>query len=177
MAKLSRQRPKPLDAQGASRSSYTAKEWETLQFSYLWAFRAVLGDDMPLTLQPDIGEAPMFKGCPLAREVVTSLQAEMDDVMRRFGREPRQGFQGLGETASLLDQKATAMQAQYFKLAVMALMMEIVNGLKDMLTQPGIDHETSEYLGTKVAKADTALAIVATCLGLYPDTIYINADP
>ena len=167
-ATLPRQRPEPGGARLPGRSSYTTEEWRTLQFSYLWAFTVALGDDVPLTLQPDIGERPVFRGCPLAREVVMSLQAEIDDVKKRFDCDPRTACQGLGDTANLLDQKATASQARDFKLAVVGLAQECVEVLQHMLVEPDIKHQAavSEYLGTKIAEAGVALAVVATFLRL-----------
>ena len=97
-----------------------------------------------------------------------SLQAELDDVKKRFDRDARTPHQGLEDTANLLDRKAAASQAREFKLAVVGLAQECVEALKQMLAEPGIEDKADvlEYLGSKVTEAGVGLAVVETSLRL-----------
>lgn len=151
----------------------TAEERRTLQFAYLWAFAAVLGDDFSLTMQPDIGQAPYFAHSPLARDVIASLQAELEKVKKKFRQDRRTAQQGLGEVADLLDRKVAAGQAREFKLTVVAMTESVVEVIKKLLAQ-----EPNELLRTadgrqflesqekQLAGAGAALVRVAISLRL-----------
>lgn len=154
-----------------TRSSYTAQEWRTLEFAYLWAFAAVMGDDAPLTIQPGIGGAPFLRDSPLARDVIVSLQADLDGVKKKFEHDPRTAHQGLSDVADLLDRTVTAPQAQQFKVAVAEMMRQIFEGLKAALAEARQDQSAegrqySELLEDKIPEAGFALAVMAASLRL-----------
>jgi hypothetical protein len=152
------------------RKQYTKDEWRTLQFTYLWAFRTMMGDDAALNLQSDVGEAPVFRGQPLARAVIESLQEDMKRVTKALGKDRRTATQGFADAADLLDRKAGAEQAAGFKAAVVGFSSQTVTMLKGMLDDPQMENATVEgrpardYLNAKIAEGEAAVALIASSL-------------
>jgi hypothetical protein len=141
------------------RSSFTDEEWRTLQFTILWIFTAVAGVDKEIDSQEmgalarEISEASRYKN-PLAREVLTSIRAEYNQVFQTFHEDDRGVLQGLKQAGDLLCDKVDAVNADHFRRAVLLIGSNIV--------QASCSHQ--EFKTGKEEKA--ALALVSIALGL-----------
>ena len=120
----------------SSRASYTSQEWQTLQFAPLWAFTAVAGVDENVdkremaALSKELAEASLFK-CPLVREVLESIVADLGTILTDYGDDPRTVTAGLGEVADLLDLRSDPDEAMHFKRAVLLITHNVAQASGD----------------------------------------------
>ena len=107
------------------RSGFTDTEWRMLQKTPIWAFIVTASADGKVdpkeieAFTKELGEAGLYKD-ELAREVFTSLSAELVDVLPSCLVPPQELLAGLRDVGSLLDKKA-ATHAQGFKGAVLVI--------------------------------------------------------
>jgi hypothetical protein len=152
---------------------YTKDEWRTLQFAWVWAFKTMTGSPPEMmTLQADIGEAPIFRGQPLARSVVESLHADMDRVRKALRKDGRTALQGFADVADVLDRRADPHEAEGFKRAVLGFASQVVATLQGMLDDPGSQNASVEgqslrdHLRAKIAEGEAAIGVIASSLRL-----------
>jgi len=113
----------------ATRDRFTTEEWQTLQFAPLWVFTAVAGIDNIIdreeagALAKELSEAIRYKN-PLAREVMSSVGADLQGVMQAYTADGRELLSGLGQVADLLDEKAPD-QAEDFKKSMMMVGLNV----------------------------------------------------
>jgi len=150
------------DAAG-SRASYTSEEWQTLQFAPLWAFTAVAGVDEDVdkqemaALSKELAEASLFK-CPLIREVLEAIVADLESILNDYGDDPRTVTAGLGEVADLLDLRSDPDEAMHFKRAVLLIAHNVAQASGD--SPPGEDNVSDEE--------KAAIVLVAIAMRLKP---------
>ncbi len=108
----------------SNRDSYTATDWQTLQFAPLWMFTAVAAADKQVdkkemeALATSIASAPLFKE-PLVSEVLTSVAVGFSSILDDYNKDKRDVLQGLRDVASVLATNATADQSANFKRAML----------------------------------------------------------
>jgi hypothetical protein len=141
------------------RTSFTDGEWRTLQYTVLWIFTAVAGVDKEIDKQEmgalarEISEASRYKN-PLAREVLTSIRVEYNEVFQAFHEDDRSVLQGLKQAGDLLREKVDAVEADHFMRAVLLIGSNIVQA---SCSQQDIKSGKEEK---------TALALATIALGL-----------
>lgn len=110
----------------SSRESYTATEWQTLQFAPLWVFTAVAAADKQIdqkemrALATSIASGPFYKE-PLVAEVMSSVAVGFAGIMDDYNKDTRDVLQGLKDVADVLSRNATSDQSANFKRAMLAV--------------------------------------------------------
>jgi hypothetical protein len=110
----------------SNRDSYTATDWQTLQFAPLWVFTAVAAADKQVdkkeveALATSIASAPFFKE-PLVNEVLTSVAVGFSTIFDDYNKDKRDVLQGLRDVASVLARNATSDQSANFKRAMLMI--------------------------------------------------------
>ncbi len=108
------------------RESCTMEQWRTLQFAPFWVFTAVASADGKIdeketaALAKELSEWGLFKE-PLVREVLSSINSALADVMDHYRADSRDIMVGLKDVADVLDSKVTQEQAKNFKSALLLI--------------------------------------------------------
>jgi len=108
------------------RAAFNEREWLTLLFAPLWAFRAVAGIDHNIdpkeakALDAALKRASEFKA-ELVREVLTALGKNLEGYFQRCMEDKRRVYEGLQEVSRLLAQKVRPDEAGRFKKALVLI--------------------------------------------------------
>lgn len=108
------------------KSNFSDSEWQTLQFTPLWAFYGVAGIDGKLdekeagVISKELAESMLYKN-PFTREVLTSIATNIKAIMPAFADDNRQALSGLSEAADILDSKVDKTDADDFKKTVLVI--------------------------------------------------------
>lgn len=118
----------------ANRSSFTAEDWETLQFTAHWVAGAVASADGTVDAEEEMAfNRALMQTVELAgatpttlwEQVVVSLTKAAPDMLDRYANDQRSVQEGLGDAADILERHLPAEEAEEFKRAVWALGISI----------------------------------------------------
>nr|MBN1229568.1 FHA domain-containing protein [Anaerolineae bacterium] len=115
------------------RQALPLSEWLTLLYAPFWAFEIIVRDSQSVS-QPaldifarEIYEAICYRNA-LARDVLTNIALELDDVVAGFAADPRNAQQGLNDVAHVLDTRLTPLEAEGYKQALLFIGKSILKG-------------------------------------------------
>lgn len=134
-----------------TKESYTAEEWQTLQFAPLWAFTQVAGMDDNIdekefqAMAKEFGEAALYKE-PLVREVFGSIATDVGNVLEAYRKDPRKVEGGLVDTAKVLDEKSDPDEANGFKGSVIGVGKKVAEASGGLLGRGKMSEEESKAL-------------------------------
>lgn len=116
----------------SKQTSFSPKQWLSLQFAPLWVFLAVAGADGAIdkrelkALLLELDEAHLYRD-PLTNEILSSLRADFENLMFRFGEETRDVRSSLIQVANILDEAVTATEAHNFKKALFLIGQKVAD--------------------------------------------------
>ncbi len=116
----------------SKQTSFSPKQWLSLQFAPLWVFLAVAGADGAIdkrelkALLLELDEALLYRD-PLTNEILSSLRADFENFMFRFGEDTRDVRSSLIQVANILDKAVTATEAQNFKKALLLIGQKVAD--------------------------------------------------
>jgi hypothetical protein len=128
------------------KNSYTAEEWQTLQFAPMWTLSAVGKVDDEIdekefkAFVQELAEAPLYK-TPLVREVLSSIANDFSSVSTAYGADERKIDPGLDDVANLLDEKSDPEEANGFKSAVIGIGQKVARASGGMFGDKMSDDE------------------------------------
>jgi len=154
----------------AYRETYTDAEWQTLQFTPMWAFTAIAMADGKVddaefqAFLKEISDAPIYKSA-LVREVLLSILVDFAKIAPAYKADTRTVVQGIREGGILLG-KVDADQASMFKAAVMAIASKVAEASGGMFGPKASQQEKEAWatigllLGFNMKESNEALARV-----------------
>jgi len=114
----------------ATRSNYSLKEWQTLQFAPFWIFTGIAAIDGDIdkgemaAFAKELADALLYKN-PLVQEILLSVVSDMESIMKKYRDDSRQVTDGLRDVADLVERKLDAAAAKEFKMTLLFMAKKI----------------------------------------------------
>ena len=134
----------------AFKDFFTSEEWNTLQYAHFWIFQAVAGADKKIDAEERIAfhnamaNADKYSN-PLAREIMSGLEFNIENVSAKFNLDERTAEEGLKEATEILDSKIDSKIAREYKKTLIAIGV-IVADASGKLFRPNISKEEAQVL-------------------------------